>query len=137
MSAPATPPARPARSAELTLAQAILALEALAALFATSLLAGFAKTGDVDLPSGAIWGGGFALTAIVFAGAGLQGRPWGRAFGWVLQVPMLAAGLVSPAIGVVGAMFVVLWFSALRLGGRIDRERAAYHASMRDDGGGT
>lgn len=129
-------PERPPRSAERTLAQAILALESFGAIFAAALLAGFAKTGDVVASSGAIWGGGVATAVLLLVGAGFQGRPWGRGVGWILQVPMVAAAIVSPAIGVVGVMFVVLWFWALRIGGRIDRERAEYRASRRDDGGG-
>ena len=45
---------------------------------------------------------------------------------------MLGFGLVVPMMFVVGGIFVVLWFVALRLGGRIDRERAAYDAEHPD-----
>ncbi len=41
---------------------------------------------------------------------------------------MLALGLVVPMMFLVGGLFVVLWIVSIRLGGRIDRERAAYDA---------
>ena len=42
---------------------------------------------------------------------------------------MLAVGFFVPMMFVVGGIFVVLWVVALRLGGRIDRERAEYDAA--------
>ena len=42
---------------------------------------------------------------------------------------MLAVGFFVPMMFVVGGIFVVLWIVALRLGGRIDRERAEYDAA--------
>ena len=56
--------------------------------------------------------------------AGQQKKPWGKWLGWVLQVPMLLGFLIDPAIAIVGVMFLALWIAALRIGGRIDRERA-------------
>ena len=38
-------------------------------------------------------------------------------------------GFFVPMMFVVGGIFVVLWVVALRLGGRIDRERAEYDAA--------
>jgi len=42
----------------------------------------------------------------------------------VLQVPVVAVGVAVPMMLVMGGIFAVLWVVALRLGGRIDRERA-------------
>ncbi len=130
------PRVREPRSARLTLAQSILALEAFAALFASAFLAGLAATGKVGAHPGAIWATGAATALAFIAATGVQARRGGTTLGWILQLPMLAAWFASPAIGVVGAMFVVLWYFALRIGGRIDRERAEYRAAMGDDGGG-
>jgi hypothetical protein len=56
-------------------------------------------------------------------------RPGGYVAGSVAQVLVLAAGVVMPMMAVVGAVFVIMWVVALRLGGRIDRERAAWDAA--------
>jgi len=42
----------------------------------------------------------------------------------VRDLAQIAAGVAVPASGVIGLMFLALWITALRLGGRIDRERA-------------
>ncbi len=132
------------RPATLVFTQSVLALQAFTALFATLTVFGLAK-GDAlsDHPFGLIvWMviGGLALMLLLLLAAGVQQRPWGRWLGWILQVPMLAAGFVVPAIAVMGAIFVALWIMALRLGGRIDRERAerdeAAALASTDDGDG-
>jgi hypothetical protein len=38
-------------------------------------------------------------------------------------------GLLVPMMYLVGGIFVVLWIYALRLGSRVDRERAEYDAA--------
>ena len=118
---PSTP-----RSAALTLGQAILVLEALAVLFATSLLSGLARVAEESHSRGAIWGVGLTVIAALAVAAGGLGRPWGRALGWVLQAPMIGAAVVSIPVAAVGVVFLGLWIAALRIGDRIDRERAAF-----------
>ena len=116
------------RPATLVFTQAVLALQAFTALFATLTVFGLAKGGALsDHPYAlVVWTmvGGVALMVLLLVAAGLQQRSGGRALGWILQVPMLVGGLVVPAIAVMGVIFVALWIMALRLGGKIDRERA-------------
>ena len=50
--------------------------------------------------------------------------PGGLVVGSVLQVAVLGLGVAIPMVFVVGGIFVVLWIVAVRLGRRIDRERA-------------
>ncbi len=114
---------RPQRPATLVFTQAVLALQALAAVFALLVLWGLDRGGEVAIPAAALWGGGFAFVVALAYAAGQQRRPWGRWLGWVLQAPMLAAGVLEPVIAVIGLMFLTLWVTGLRLGGRIDRER--------------
>lgn len=121
---PTGPTQKPQRPATLTFTQAVLALQGLAALFATLATWGLARTTEVSLSAGWIWGGGLVLMVALFYIAGKQKQRWGRIAGWVLQVPMILAGIVVPTIAVIGVMFLVLWIMGLRLGGRIDRERA-------------
>lgn len=116
--------AKPQRPATLTFTQAVLGLQALAALFATLAAWGLSRTTEVSLSVGWIWGGGLLLMVALIYVAGKQKQTWGRIAGWVLQVPMILAGLIVPAIAAIGVMFLVLWIMGLRIGGRIDRERA-------------
>ena len=76
----------------------------------------------------AIGGGALGLSLVV--AAGLQGRPGGAVVGSVLQAPLPVVGLAlgQPMLVVIGLVFVGLWVIALRLGGRIDRERAEREA---------
>lgn len=124
------PPAAPRqRPATLVFTQSVLALQALAALFATLVVFGLGRAGEVSLPPGVVWGGGLALMLALGYAAGKQSTAWGRKLGWVLQVPMLAAGFIVPAIAIIGGMFVMLWIMGLRLGSKIDRERAERDAA--------
>ena len=77
----------------------------------------------------AVWwvGGTLSVTLIVLSG--LMTRPGGYVAGTVVQVLVLGVGFFVPMMFVVGGIFVVLWIVALRLGGRIDRERAEYDAA--------
>lgn len=108
------------RSARRQFAATILALEAFVVGFAVLVAYGLRAAGP-----GVVWGLGGALVASLVLAAGVVGRPGGYVVGSVLQFAVLAAGLVVPMMWVVGGVFVVLWVVALRLGGRIDVERAA------------
>lgn len=111
--------ARPARSARRQFASTMLVLEACVVLFA-ALVAHGLRAAE---PS-AVWllGGGLALSLVI--AAGLLRQPGGYVVGSVLQVAVVAGGLVVPLMFVVGGVFAVLWVASLRLGARIDRERA-------------
>ena len=57
------------------------------------------------------------------------------ATGVFLAVMVLVAAwtLVIPLMGVVALVFIGLWVASLRLGGRVDRERAEYDAAHPDE----
>nr|WP_035060612.1 DUF4233 domain-containing protein [Cellulomonas bogoriensis] len=106
------------RSARRQFAGTILVLEAFVVLFATLVAFGLRVA-----PAGVVWLlGGVLLVSLVLV-AGLLRWPAGYVAGSALQVPVLAVGVAVPMMFVVGAVFVVLWVVALRLGARIDRER--------------
>ena len=46
------------------------------------------------------------------------------ALGWIMQAVVLALGFWIPTMWILGAIFALLWFVAVRSGGRIDRMRA-------------
>ncbi len=127
-----TPPAaRPQRPALLVFTQATLGLQALAALFAVLTTFGLSRAGVVDIHPGLLWGGGLGLVLALGYATGQQRKPWGRWLGWILQAPMIVAGFVVLDIAVIGVLFLIVWILAVRLGGRIDRERAERVAAER------
>ena len=112
------------RPAKPQFTQTILVLEAVLVFFATLVAYGLRLAEPA-----AIWwvGGTLSLTLIVLSG--VMARPGGYIAGSVVQGLVLAVGFFVPMMFVVGGIFVVLWVVALRLGGRIDRERAEYDAA--------
>lgn len=115
--APATP--RPQRPARRTFAATVLVLEAFVVFFAALVAYGLRLAEPLGIAAVA---GGIGLAALL--SAGLLRGPVGYVLGSVVQVWLVACGLVLPAMYVVGGIFAVLWVVGLRLGGRIDRERA-------------
>ena len=65
-------------------------------------------------------GGGLAVCALLLSG--LVGRPgmgWALWAGTVLQVLVIAAGVVVPAMYIVGAIFAALWITGIWLARRL------------------
>jgi hypothetical protein len=103
------------------IAAAVLVFEALVVLFATLVALDLSEVDDTTL-----WwvGGGLALACVVTAA--LLRRRAGYVLGSLLQVAVIAAGLVVPLMFLLGAVFAGLWFLALHLGRRVERmQRAA------------
>jgi hypothetical protein len=98
-------------------------------------------------PSGVLWLAGGGLAFVLMLLSGMLGRPGGYLAGTVVQVPVLASGfilLAAPVTGagfgaiilfVIAAIFVVMWVMSLRVGGRIDRERAEWDAAAAEQQG--
>jgi hypothetical protein len=112
------------RSARRQFAATILVLEAFVVGFAALVAFGLRSAEPV-----VVWGFGGGLALSLVLAAGVLGRPGGYVVGSVLQVAVLAVGVVVPMMWVVGGVFVILWVVALRLGGRIDRERTERDAA--------
>ena len=71
-------------------------------------------------------GGGLALCALVLSG--VVGRPrtgWALKAGTVLQVLVIAAGIVVPAMYVLGVIFAALWITGIWLARRHEIPQAA------------
>ena len=115
------------RSPRRTLAAATVSLEAFVVFFA-----GLVAKDLSTLSSSAALGifGGLAVACLLTAG--VLRRPWGYGFGWLVQAAAIGTGFWVPLMFFLGALFAVLWFVALRLGARIERERAAYAAGTAD-----
>ncbi len=113
------------RSARRQFTATILVLEAFVVGFAALVAYGLRAAAP-----GPLWTMAGALVVSLVLAAGTMGRPGGAVVGSVLQVAVLAGGLLVPMMWFVGGVFVVLWVVALRLGGRIDAERAERAAGV-------
>ena len=125
--------APPQRSARRQFASTILVLEAFVVLFAALVAYGVRAA-----PSELVWGVGGSLTLALVLVSGMLRWPAGYLAGSALQLAVLGCGFVVPMMFGVGGVFVLMWVVALRLGGRIDRERverAAHEDSAALPGG--
>lgn len=118
----AAPPARP-RSAKHQFAATMLTLEAFVVFFATLAVYGLRLA-----PPSVVWTIGLSLTVAFVVVAGLLRWPGGYVAGSALQVLVLAGGVLLAEIRdvalIIGVVFAALWIASLRLGSRIDAERA-------------
>ena len=70
--------------------------------------------------AGAI-GGAIAVLAIGLAGCvGRPGMRWALYAGSVLQLLVIAVGVVMPAMYVLGVIFAALWFTGIWLGRKVE-----------------
>jgi uncharacterized membrane protein YciS (DUF1049 family) len=107
------------RSTQRSMCAAILVLEAVV-LFLT----GVVSIGLTDLGTRQALGLGIGLAVLCVLAAGMLGRPFGYALGWLVQAVSLALGFVVATMFFLGAVFAALWATAYFLGRRIDEEKA-------------
>ena len=101
-----------------TLLSVVLALEAAVLFFAT-----LAINGLTDIPSAVVVGGGAGAIVLFVVVAMLQRYAWGVVLGGVLQVGLIATGLLVSAMYVVGVVFATLWIWCLVRARRIEQLR--------------
>lgn len=104
------------RSTRLMFASVVLMLEAFVALFL-----GLALFGLKDKDATYLIAAGVLAVLMILACAVVR-KPWGPAFGWILQLLLIAGGFWEPSMFVVGILFAVAWWYALYAGAKIDRE---------------
>lgn len=102
------------------LAASTLVLEAFVAFFALLVAVNLS---DVDSGVAVALGAGLSLLCLLTAGL-LRAR-WAYVLGSILQIALIAAGFVVPAMFFLGTLFAALWVVALVIGGRADRFAAA------------
>ena len=107
------------------LCSAVLGLEAIAVFLAIPVVATNGSMGS----TGVVVALGLALTVLLLFAVGTLRRSWGLTFGWLLQVPVIAIGLLAPAMFIVGGIFVVLWYVAIHQGSRVDALKAQRQAA--------
>ncbi|MBL0887065.1 DUF4233 domain-containing protein [Myceligenerans indicum] len=121
-------------SALVQFTSTVLACEAVVVLFVTLVAFGLRdlayERGPLQSDSAAVvWGVGGGIALLLLLLSRLTRRPAGLVAGTMAQVLVLATGLAVPLATIVNLVFVALWVMALRLGSRVDRERAAYDAT--------
>ena len=82
-----------------------------------------AVVGTVNGPVWVFITAGVLLVIALIITAGTVTRPWGVAAGWVLQGIILATSVLVPIMLVLGGIFTLLWWLAVRWGQRADALR--------------
>jgi len=112
---------RPVRSASESLLSIALLLEAVLVFFIVMVAFGLKL-----LPIPVVFGGGAVLVALLLVAGRLAGGPVGVWIGWVLQVALIALGILLPLMYFIGAIFAAIWIYCFVIGRRLDRRKAAY-----------
>jgi len=107
------------------LASSVLAMEVV--VFWLAIIVAIVMSGVAPAVAAPV-GVALALGCVVVAA--MIKRPWAYGAGWVLQALALACGFVVHTMFVVGAIFLLLWFAALRVGDAAMRVADAYAASV-------
>lgn len=106
------------------IAAAVLVFEGMVIFFATLVALDLS-----DLDDATLWWVGSCCALLFVLVAGLLGRRGGYQVGSALQVLLVAAGFVVPAMFFLGLLFAGLWFLALHLGRRVERLKTAQAAA--------
>ncbi len=102
---------------------AVLVFEGLVAFFAMLVALDLS-----DIDHSTLWWVGSAALAACVVLAGLLRRSWALTAGSVLQVLIIASGVVVPTMYFLGVVFAALWFLAIFLGRRVERLQGAAQA---------
>lgn len=112
------------------LGSSVLVIEAIVVMLAALVAAG---SGAIDSMGTSLAIGGVIALLLIASVATLGGR-MGITIGWIMQILVLAWGFWVPTMWVVGGIFAVLWFLAVRNGSRIDALRAERSAEAEEPG---
>lgn len=121
----------PTRSPKRGMCAAILSLEAITLGLTTPVMV---TLGGVPVGTALAIGLGLTLACLLLAG--LLRSEWAYTAGWVIQVAAVGLGFVVPLMFFLGAIFALLWGTAVFLGRKIERERAAAYAAHDTGAGG-
>ncbi len=125
--------ARRTRSMRETLGSIVLGFELIIVFLGALVLFGLKS-----LPAAVALGGGAVLVILMIVTIALLRYPVGIVMGWVVQLIVIAAGLLVPAFYIVGAIFAAMWTYCMIVGGRLDhRDRLARQAAESGGDNGT
>jgi Protein of unknown function (DUF4233) len=108
------------------MAAPVLLFEAL--LVALAIPVALTLTSASDAAIGWTFGG---LSVACLLCAGLLRHRWAYGLGSVLQIAIIACGVLVPVMAVLGVIFGALWVAALRYGRRVDLAKAERAAAER------
>ncbi|SEA85647.1 Protein of unknown function [Leifsonia sp. 21MFCrub1.1] len=112
------------RSLRELLGSIVLGFELLVVFLGALVLFGLGS-----LPAAVALGGGAALIVLMIVAIGLLRNTVGVVLGWIVQVVIVAAGLLVPAFFIVGAIFTAMWAYCMIAAARIDRNNRAASAA--------
>jgi hypothetical protein len=117
------PARRPRRARSLTesLLTIVLALEAVLVFFVALTVYGLHA-----LPPAAAFGGGAGLVVLLALTTRILRYSWGVWVGWLLQVALLATGIVLPVLYIVAGVFVAMWIFCFVRARQIDRANPSH-----------
>ncbi|GAA1843035.1 DUF4233 domain-containing protein [Agromyces salentinus] len=129
------PRATAPRSVRASLASIVLGFELIVVFLAALMIWGLTPEdgGMFGLPRWAALVAGGVVILVMIATIGLLRFRWAYALGWAVQVLILAAGFIHPAMFFIGALFGGIWTYCMIAGERIDREKAATFAAHRKE----
>ncbi|MFG2513022.1 DUF4233 domain-containing protein [Streptomyces sp. NPDC048584] len=90
--------------------------------------AGLVAMKDADLSSVTVWTVCGIAMFLCVALCGVITRPGGVAFGWALQIALIASGVFVPAMYFMGAVFALLWWASVHFGRKVDEAKARFAA---------
>ncbi len=119
-------PARPRRQRSVTesLLSIVLLLEAIVLFFVALVLFGL-KT----LSPALAFGGGALFVVVILVTIALLRWPVGVAIGWLIQLALIALGVLNPVMYVVGVGFAAFWVWCFVRARQIDARRREYLAA--------
>ena len=107
------------RSTKRALSSMLMVFEAGVVFFAMLVAFGLKVA---DGPT--VWAIGLSLTFLLMVTPAILGKKFSYAWGWFLQLVVVALGIWVPLMYVLGGIFVCLWAWAMIAGGTIDKARA-------------
>jgi hypothetical protein len=107
------------KSTQRTLGSMLMAFESFVVFFATLVAFGL-KVAEGPI----VWAVGLTLSFLLILTPAILGKKFSYAWGWFLQLVVVALGIWVPLMYVIGGIFVCLWAWAMIAGGTIDKARA-------------
>lgn len=118
------------RSPRRGMCAAILSLEAVTLGLTTPVMISL-----TDVPTSVALLVGLGLAVVCLLLAGMLRSEWAYTAGWVVQAATVGLGFVIPLMFFLGGVFALLWGTAVLLGRKIERERAAAYAAYEAEQG--
>lgn len=104
------------RSARHSLAQIVLGFETIVVFLGMLVVFGLKA-----LPAASAFLAGGALLVVMILALALLPHGIGYVLGWLVQLTVIAGGLLIPMLFVVGILFTAMWTWCMILGIRLDR----------------